>query len=125
VEALRLDDSAKTTKCALPDGTYAKYATPSGMTFKWGSQFEYMTVTGESKTDYMKNLSTKVSANVGYAGFGSEFSRTWSDESNVETFSKYMAEYDQTMYEAASVDTYLPDIFVFFNFHTRKPEQIT
>jgi len=98
------------------DGQWT-YQVPEFLAFSWASQINTETITGESKSDYQRKFTQSVSANIGFAGFGSEVTDTFEEESLVGTYYKYACIYArQQIYRVsvrefpATLQSYLSDI---------------
>lgn len=80
----------------------AEFDVPEFFDFKWESENISMYVAGQTKTEFQRNLSRTVSADVSFMGFGSEFSETFSEKDFTETFQKYVVRYErQQIYSVA------------------------
>lgn len=77
----------------------AEFDVPGFLELVWISENKNMTVAGETKASFQRNLSNEVTSGVSIgiegASFGAEFSETFSESHFEETFEKYAAHYER------------------------------
>lgn len=68
---------------------------PKFLELKWAGDNISKTVAGETKASFQRNLSREVMSGFSIAGFGAEFSETFSESHFEETYEKYVAHYER------------------------------
>jgi hypothetical protein len=79
------------------------YQVPELLAFSWSSQLDIETVTGETKSEYQRKLSSTLAANIGFAGFVLEIQDTFEEDSPLETYYKYASIYARQQIYRVSV----------------------
>jgi len=73
----------------------AELDVPKFLELKWASDNISKTVAGETKSSFQRNLTREVTTGFSIAGFGAEFSETFSESHFEETYEKYVAHYER------------------------------
>lgn len=76
------------------DMVTASFDVPSFLTMQWDSIYHQIIVSGDSKQEYMTNLSTSLGGNASIEGFGMEFKSSFNETDFTETFKKYASVYE-------------------------------
>ena len=91
----------------------ATFDIPDWLELVWETDDQSSTVAGETKASFQHNLTREVTAGFSFAGFGAEFSETFSESSFEETYHKYAAHYERVqVYQVRLIDEENPEDYL-------------